>query len=86
MKNPAKIKFSKCSADESARIIMNLLRNDSADENAKNLVLINAAAAIFVTGKAKNLPEAFESAKESLESGRAFEKLQSLIKLTNNYA
>lgn len=86
LKNSSKIKFSKCSANESARIILDILRNDSSDENAKNLVLINAAAAIFVTGKAENLPEAFAIAKESLESGRAMEKLQNLIVLTNNYA
>jgi len=44
--------------------------------------LINAAAAIFVSGKAENLADAFDSAKESLDSGKALEKLKNLIAKT----
>lgn len=70
--------FAKCSAAESAKIISGILRNESTDENARNIVLINAAAAIFISGKAKNLREAFQIAVASLESGKAFEKLENL--------
>ena len=49
---------------------------------ARVLVLMNAAAAIFVGGKAENLQDAVKIATMSLESGKALEKLKSLIKKT----
>lgn len=74
--------FSRCSAAESAKIISDVLRGKSADENARNIVLINAAAAIYIAGKASDLRNAFSTAEASLESGKAFEKLESLKKKT----
>nr|MBA4183882.1 anthranilate phosphoribosyltransferase [Acidobacteriota bacterium] len=53
------------------------------DETTKNLISVNAAAAIYVAGKAKNLRDAFDAAMESLESGNAFKKLKKLIEFTN---
>lgn len=70
--------FAKCSATESAKIISDVLRNESVDENARNIILINAAAAIFIAGKADDLRAAFQIAEASLESGKAFEKLENL--------
>ncbi|MCY7346510.1 MAG: anthranilate phosphoribosyltransferase [Pyrinomonadaceae bacterium] len=70
--------FSKCSATESAKIILDVLRGSSVDENARNIVLINAAAAIYIAGKAVNLSDALTMARESLESGKALAKLESL--------
>ncbi|HEY0427782.1 MAG TPA: anthranilate phosphoribosyltransferase [Pyrinomonadaceae bacterium] len=49
---------------------------------ARSLVVINAAAALYVGGKAKNLTEAVKLADESLENGKAFEKLGQLIENT----
>jgi anthranilate phosphoribosyltransferase len=43
---------------------------------------MNAAAAIFVGGKAQSLEEAVKIAAQSLESGAALEKLQLLIEKT----
>lgn len=83
LKNSGDFNFSKCSATESAKIITDVLKNNSIDENARNIVLINAAAAIYVSGKANNLRDSFESATESLDSGKAFEKLWNLIEFTN---
>lgn len=78
----AGFKFSKCTAAESAKIITGVLQNQSSDENARNMVLINAAAAIYISGKAFDLKSALAIAKESLESGKALEKLESLKEKT----
>jgi anthranilate phosphoribosyltransferase len=69
-------------ADDNAKIIREVLegkRNDAA----RSLVVINAAAALFVGGKAESLQEAVKSAKASLNNGKAFEKLEKLIESTN---
>ena len=70
--------FSKCSAAESAKIISDILDGSSTDENARNIVLINAAAAIYIAGKTDDIKSAFFIAKESLESGKTLAKLESL--------
>jgi len=67
---------------ESANLIREILGGETANETARNLVLINAAAAIYVSGKTENLMDAFDLAKESLESGKALRKLESLIAKT----
>jgi anthranilate phosphoribosyltransferase len=52
-------------------------------EVATDIVLINAAAAIYVAGFASNLREAFNSAKESVRSNSAINKLNELRSATN---
>jgi anthranilate phosphoribosyltransferase len=74
--------LQKFTAEESAKLIRQILSNETENETAKNLVLINAAAAISVSGKTDSLKDAFDLAKESLESGKAFKKLESLIEKT----
>ena len=83
IKNCAPVNFPKFSAEESAKLIIEIFTGDNRDENARNLILINAAAAIYVAGKEANLPDAFEAAKASLDEGKALEKLRRLIELTN---
>ncbi len=75
-------KLQKFSPSESAKLISDILGSKPENETARNLVLINAAAAIFVSGKTENLKDAFNLAKESLESRKAFGKLESLIEKT----
>ena len=75
--------FSKCSPQESAKIILDLLEGKLIDENARNIVLMNAAAAILIAGKADDLQNAFAIADESLANGKALEKLQRLIEFTS---
>ena len=70
--------FSKCLAAESAKIISEVLNGNSVDENARHIILINAAAAIYIAGKADDLRTALSIAQESLESGAALSKLESL--------
>ncbi|MEP6904219.1 MAG: anthranilate phosphoribosyltransferase, partial [Actinomycetota bacterium] len=68
-------------ANQNAQIIKDVLENKRKDA-ARTLVLINAAAAIFIGGKAESLIEAARLAAESLESGKALEKLKDLIEKT----
>ena len=69
-------------AEQNAEVIRQILKNERKDA-ARDLVLLNAAAAIFVGGKAENLEKAVELAKESLDSGKALQKLEKLINKTN---
>lgn len=68
-------------ASNNAAIIREVLENKRKDA-ARTLVLMNAAAALFVGGKAENLKDAAHLATESLESGTALEKLESLKEKT----
>ena len=69
------------SAEENAAIVQSVLANERHDE-ARDLVLINAAAALFVAGVAATLPAAIELARGALESGEALARLESLRTLT----
>ncbi len=68
-------------AMQNANIIKDILEGKRKDA-ARTLVLINAAAAIFVGGKAGSLSDAARLVTESLESGNALEKLESLKEMT----
>jgi hypothetical protein len=46
-------------ADESASLIRKILANKKRGSNSEKLVLMNAAAAIHLSGKAATLPDAF---------------------------
>ena len=63
---------------ESASLIIDLLDNAAKGSASERLVLINAAAAIHIAGRARDLKEAYSIAEESVRSGAAFEKLTAL--------
>lgn len=65
-----------------AQIIKEVLKNERTD-HARSLVILNAAAALYVGGKAEGFDDAINLANDSLKSGNALEKLESLIDLTN---
>jgi len=70
---------------ENAQLIRAILQGRE-DENfaaARDLVLINAAAALHVAGLASDLRGAASLARESIDSGRAAAKLEALIGETN---
>jgi anthranilate phosphoribosyltransferase/anthranilate synthase/phosphoribosyltransferase len=75
--------LSKLSPVESAALIRDILANKRENSAAKNLVLMNAAAAIYITGASKEVKAAFAAATESLESGAAAAKLAELVRETN---
>ncbi|MCX8012484.1 MAG: anthranilate phosphoribosyltransferase, partial [Desulfobacterota bacterium] len=50
----------------------------------RDIVLINAAAALLVGGKVGNINEGIELAKEIIDSGQAKKKLKDLIEISNS--
>jgi anthranilate phosphoribosyltransferase len=71
-------------AEKNARIIRDVFSGERRDE-ARALVVANAAAALFVGGKAQTLKEAAGLAETSLDSGAASRKLEQLIAATNGH-
>ena len=70
-------------AEANAQIIRAVLTGELGDA-ARGLVVINAAAALFVGGKAETLNEAARLAEESIDTGTALLKLEQLIRATNS--
>ena len=68
-------------ANESKAIILDVLAGKTGA--AREIVLLNAGAAIYVSGIALSLQSGIETAAEMLDSGKALEKLEQLIALTN---
>jgi anthranilate phosphoribosyltransferase len=50
---------------------------------ARDIVLANAAFGIYVSGKARSLQEGSSMAAESIDSGRAMDKLKRMVEFTN---
>lgn len=69
-------------AESSARIIRQVLAGDRRDQ-ARGLVVINAAAALVVGDVASDYREATQLAEASIDSGAAQAKLEELIRATN---
>ncbi len=72
-------------AQDNARLIRAILEGDESEtvRTARDLVIINAAAALHVGGTAPDLLRATALARESIESGRAAMKLDALIRERN---
>ena len=67
---------------ENAEIIRNIL--GGKEKGAKrDISILNAAAAILVSGNAYNFSQAIDIASDSIDSGKALKKLKELIILTN---
>jgi len=64
--------------EENAVIIKNILDNSDKGKKA-DIVILNAGAGIFVGGKSKDLEDGVQLAREAIESGAAFEKLNQLV-------
>jgi anthranilate phosphoribosyltransferase len=69
-------------AEENALIITDVFEGRLSGA-ARALVVINAAAALYVAGKVRNLKEAADLAGKSLDEGWATAKLRELIRITN---
>jgi len=76
---------SRESPSENARVIRAILDGDkNADfAAARDLVVINAAAALCLAKVAKDFQSAAAKARESIDSGHAASKLEALIRETN---
>ncbi len=69
---------------QSLEMIRNVLANQ--DGAARDVVCLNAGAAIYVSGLAADIAAGVEKAKQSIASGAAAERLQKLIKLSGSFA
>ncbi|NLZ46945.1 MAG: bifunctional anthranilate synthase component II/anthranilate phosphoribosyltransferase [Clostridiales bacterium] len=69
-------------AKENAEITLKLLKGETKGAK-RDIVLLNSGCALYVCGKASNIEEGIEMARESLDSGKALEKLNQLIEFTN---
>jgi anthranilate phosphoribosyltransferase len=68
-------------ASENAQIILDILQGQSGPR--RDIVLLNAAAALVASGKASDFKWGIEMAAGSISSGRAMGKLKRLIEVTN---
>ncbi len=66
--------------EQNAEIIRSLLRGEAGPK--RDIVLMNAAAALVVGAKARDLKEGVELAARSIDTGAAREKLERLVRLT----
>jgi anthranilate phosphoribosyltransferase len=55
---------------------------NKADGAKRDIVLLNAGAAIYIAGRAESIAQGIELAKESIDSGRAISTLKQLITMT----
>lgn len=67
--------------DDNARIIREILKGEKGAK--RDVVVLNAAAAITASGKANDFKDGIKSAEESIDSGKALEKLERHIEITN---
>jgi anthranilate phosphoribosyltransferase len=72
---------------ENAEILRRCLgpaqKGSTQRDSQRNAVLINAAALIWLAGRASDLEEGFEVAKEAVTSGAAKAKLEALVECSN---
>lgn len=68
-------------AYENAQITIDILNGKECGAK-RDAVVLNSAMSLYIGGKG-TLPECVELAKATIDSGRAYQKLQQLIELSN---
>ena len=68
-------------AEQSAAIVRAVLQGDKGP--ARDVVLLNGGAALYVGGSAATIQDGMRLAAESIDSGKASEKLARLVEMTN---
>lgn len=87
--DPADLGFKRCSkadlvggdAQENAQITTNIL-NGTERGSKRDAVVLNSAVSLYL-GRKGSMEECVKLAQETIDSGRAYEKLQQLVKLSN---
>jgi anthranilate phosphoribosyltransferase len=69
------------SAEQSAIIVRAVL--DGQPGPARDVVLLNSGAALYVSGSAATVQDGINLAAQSIDSGKARQKLTQLVELTN---
>jgi len=70
-------------AEENASILKDVLKGKPGPR--RDVVLMNAAAALVAGNRTRTLRDGVETATESIDSGKAMAKLESLVKLTSAF-
>ena len=86
---PEQFGFERCVKDdllggspsENAEILKSVLKGEKGAK--RNAAVLNAAAALFITGKYESIEETVEIANDVLDSGKAYEKLNEFIRFSN---
>jgi len=81
-RSTAELKGGK-SAKENAALLVSILKGEER-EAKRDIVLLNAAAAIYVSGTSPDIEDALVRASESIDLGKAYAKLEELVKATQN--
>ncbi len=68
-------------AEENARIILELFEGKKGGK--RDIVLLNAGAALHAAGSADTIEKGVELARQALDDGKAMEKLQAMIRHSN---
>ena len=68
-------------AKDNATITYNIFSNQ-ATQPQRDIVILNAGYALFADGQARDMQEAFEIARDGLESGRAKKHLKKIIEVS----
>jgi anthranilate phosphoribosyltransferase len=69
------------SAEESSRVVRAVLEGQKGA--TRDVVLLNSGAALYVVGSAGSVEAGIALAAESIDSGKANQKLTQLIRMTN---
>ncbi len=68
---------------ENAELVLSVLKGEK-EGAMQDITLLNAAAAIFISGRSEDFKEAFDIANESISSGNALKKLEVLKEFTQS--
>jgi len=68
--------------EENAKIILEVLKGGGGAK--RDITVLNAAAAFMISGRAKDFNEGIELANQSIDSGRAFNILDRLIRFSSS--
>lgn len=68
--------------EENAEITRNIL-NGTLRDGKRNAVCLNAGAAIYVAGKADSIAEGIKIAEETIDSGKAIERMNEIVAFSN---
>jgi len=68
--------------DENARILLSIMKGERGPR--RDVVLMNSAAALVVSGRTDDLRDAMLIASDAIDSGSAYEKLEEVIRVSNS--
>ncbi|MBT4500736.1 MAG: anthranilate phosphoribosyltransferase [Gemmatimonadetes bacterium] len=69
-------------AEENAKILTDILAGEKSPR--RDVVLLNAAAAIAAGGRVDSLEEGLEKARAAIDSGKALQAMEHLVKVSNS--